>query len=119
MSNFISNVFDFGTVSLKETNTIVWQFFFKEPCFSFHYVDTGCICTQLKEKDLLKHLKGTLSLGLVNLPSTPGEYPVERSMTVYYDPHIAERVSNPEGARIFNPVKKTESLTIRGNVIVS
>ena len=119
MSAFINDTFDFGEVNLKDTDTITWEFFFKEPCFDYHYTDTYCICTQLTEKDLLKKLKGTLALGLAGVPSTPGKHVVDKQLTVYYDPSIQERVSSPQGARVFNPNKKTESLFIRGTVIVS
>ena len=119
MSKFKLSEFDFGEIKYPETNTITWEFFFKEPCKDYHYTNTGSYCTQMKEIDINNKLKGELSLGLAGIPETPGTHEVTKTITVYYDPKIPEYSSNALGVRVPTASKPREELTIRGFVVVS
>jgi hypothetical protein len=114
-------VYDFGSIYYEEGKTIDWGFVFNS-LENYHYTNTGCYCTQLTGVDLSKnYISGTLNLSQAmgdSQKGKSGEYPVEKNITVFFDPSVHEYVADEKGKRISNPEKESIYLTIRGFVRV-
>lgn len=121
MSRINKTVFDFGKIYYEENKTINWDFVFNS-LENYHYTNTYCYCTQLSKVDFSKnYISGTLNLTQAmgdHQKGNPGEYLVEKNISVYFDPSVQEFVADELGKRTANSEKEQVYLTIRGFVRV-